>query len=137
MRTMRIVGGLLAYLCVLGALMIASFVGIAALLSPSGIDFVGALLSPSGAAGRQPVYAAPTRATTPAEAGDISSAQESDRIGSAVARVRMRAETARLRLKASGHELRRTLGAQRQSPGGGNGGASAYAPIDMRHSSNF
>jgi hypothetical protein len=134
MRTTRIAGGLLAYLCVLAALMMASLVGVAALLSPSGVDFVGALLSPSGA-GRQPVYGAPTRATAPADVGAMSSAQESDRIGAAVAHARTRAETARLRLKASGRELRRTLGAKGQSPG--SGGTSAYAPIDMRHSSNF
>jgi hypothetical protein len=136
MRIMRIAGGLLASLCVLAALMMGSLVGVAALLSPSGFDFVGTLLSPSGGAVRQPVYGAPTRAIVPAEAGDIGSAQESDRIGSAVTHARMRSETARLRLKASDRELRRTMDAQGPSSVKGNGGRSAYAPTD-RHSSNF
>jgi len=132
MRIMRIAGGLLAYLCMLAVLMMASLVGVAALLSPSGFDFVGALLSPSGASGRQPVYAAPTRATAWADAGAMISAQESDRIGAAVTHARTQAETARLRLKASDRELRRAAkerSAARNTP--------AYAPIDMRHSSNF
>jgi hypothetical protein len=120
----------------LSALMVASFVGVAALLSPSGIGFVGALLSPSSVAGRQPVYGAPTRATAPADAGVTSSARQDDQIGHAVARARTQAETARLRLKASDRELSRTLTAKGRSPAA-NGRTSTYAPIDMRHSSNF
>jgi hypothetical protein len=131
---------MLACLCVLGALMIASLVGVAALLSPSGFGFVGAFLSPSSVAGRQPVYGAPTRARAPDYYGVTNSAQQNDQIGSAVAHARAQAETARLRLKASDRELRQTSRGRSplaQSASRGNGGASAYAPIDVRHSSNF